>query len=72
MAKSSDKILQEYEQAFKLFDKDNNGTIDANELRTVMKQFGTELTETEVADLMHEVDDNNNGEIDFKEFMILM
>ena len=72
MSKVDDKILGEYEQAFKLFDKDNNGTIDANELRTVMKQFGTELTETEVADLMHEVDDNNNGEIDFKEFMILM
>ena len=37
-----------------------------------MKQFGTELSESEVADLMHEVDDNSNGEIDMKEFMILM
>ena len=69
---ASDKLMQEYEQAFKLFDKDNSGFIDADELRTVMKQFGTELSESEVADLMHEVDDNNNGEIDMKEFMILM
>ena len=72
MAKASDKLMKEYEQAFKLFDKDNSGFIDANELRTVMKQFGTELSESEVADLMHEVDDNSNGEIDMKEFMILM
>lgn len=56
--------------AFSVFDKDNNGQITADEMRSVMSQF--ELTDSELEDIIKEVDEDGDGSIDFEEFCRLV
>lgn len=39
-----------------MFDKDDDGTITADELGTVMRSLGQDPTEAELQDMMNEVD----------------
>jgi len=55
-------------EAFRVFDKDGNGTISAAELRHVMTNLGEKLTEEEVDEMIREADVNGDGIIDYKEF----
>lgn len=58
------KYLTEEEEimrAFKLFDLDGNGTITAQELRIMMKNLGSDLTDEEVELLIREADYDGNG-----------
>lgn len=59
-------------EAFALFDKDGDGTIDSEELGVVMKSLGQHPTEQELEDLIAEHDVDGNGIIDFSEFLTLM
>jgi calmodulin len=64
--------IAEFKEAFKLFDKDDNGSISTQELGTVMKNLGQNPTEGELQDMINEVDADGNGTIDFPEFLTLM
>lgn len=64
--------LAEFKEAFSLFDKDGDGTITTKELGTVMRSLGQNPTEAELADMIHEVDADQSGTIDFSEFLTLM
>ena len=59
---------------FNRFDVDNSNTIDAEELRQVVKNLsdGVELTDPQIAELMAEVDDDESGEIDWEEYLELI
>ncbi|QSJ17358.1 EF-hand domain-containing protein [Nostoc sp. UHCC 0702] len=56
--------------AFSVFDEDGSGQITTNELHSVMTLFG--LTDTELDDLIKEVDHDGDGSIDLQEFMKLV
>ncbi len=60
------------ESAFKIFDKDNNGYIDVNEIKEVLGRSNTTITDDVWKDLIMEVDLNGDGEISFKEFQKMM
>ena len=66
---SSKKVVTEerLEKAFKMFDKDNSGKLSVKEIRNV---FGG--TEEQWKQVINEVDLNNDGEVDFGEFKIMM
>jgi len=64
--------IEEFKEAFKLFDKDGDGTIDSSELGTVMRSLGQNPTENELVDMINEVDADGNGCIDFEEFIQMM
>ena len=55
----------EMRDAFRVFDVNNDGVINAEELRTVFSAMGTRLTDTEVADLVKEADLDGNGLVDY-------
>ena len=59
-------------RAFASFDRDGDGTIDARELGTVMRQLGQKVTQQELLDMINEFDTDGDGIIDFEEFQVLM
>ncbi|XP_069122988.1 calmodulin-like isoform X2 [Argopecten irradians] len=79
--------IPEFKEAFTLFDKDGDGTITTSELGTVMRSLGQNPTESELQDMINEVDADElafygpiqtnccglgNGTIDFEEFLHMM
>ena len=57
-------VEQEMRNAFGVFDKDNSGTISADEIAQVMATFGQKLSEDELRFMVQEVDKNGDGTID--------
>jgi len=68
----SEEQIAEFKEAFSLFDKDGDGTITTKELGTVMRSLGQNPTEAELQDMINEVDVDQNGTIDFPEFLAMM
>ncbi|XP_065014852.1 calmodulin-like protein 8 isoform X1 [Musa acuminata AAA Group] len=62
----------ELKEAFKVFDKDQNGFISATELRNVMISLGEKLTDEEVAQMIREADLDGDGQVNFEEFVKMM
>ncbi|KAL5988720.1 hypothetical protein ACLOJK_026821 [Asimina triloba] len=69
--KESD-AMEELREAFKVFDKDQNGYISANELRLVMINLGEELTDEEVNQMIREADVDGDGQVNYDEFVRIM
>jgi len=64
-----EKTLRE---AFKVFDKDSNGFLTADELRDIMTNKGKmKLSNDEVEEMIAEVDKNADGKLNYEEFIIL-
>ncbi|SGZ53178.1 CIC11C00000001666 [Sungouiella intermedia] len=70
--KLSEEQIAEFKEAFSLFDKDSDGKITTKELGTVMRSLGQNPSESELTDMINEVDINSDGLIDFPEFLTMM
>lgn len=68
----NEEQVNEFREAFSLFDRDSDGTITTNELGTVMRSLGQNPTEGELQDMINEVDIDGNGTIEFAEFLGMM
>lgn len=64
--------MAELREAFAMFDKDGDGTITVLELASVMRALGQQPTDDELQIMMNSVDVDQNGVIDFDEFLNLM
>lgn len=64
--------LDELIDAFKVFDKDGNGVITSHELRYVMTNAGEKLSEDEIDEIIREADEDNDGNINYEEFLKMM
>lgn len=59
--------------AFAYFDKDNSGSISKDELRVCLQSDDFTLTDEQINELMGSgVDANNDGQIDYQEFLQMM
>ncbi len=56
---------QELEQAFRVFDRDGDGFIDARELRHLLTNLGEKFTDQDVDEMIREVDVDGDGKIDY-------
>ena len=70
--KFDERTLDDFRAAFNTFDKDGGGSIDAAELKELMKSVGTSPTDDEIAEMIAMADADGSGSIDFAEFVTLM
>ncbi|KAK0414201.1 hypothetical protein QR680_007199 [Steinernema hermaphroditum] len=68
----SPEEIDEFKEAFLMFDKDGNGTMSIKELGVAMRCLGQNPTESEIQDIVNEVDIDGNGQIEFPEFCVMM
>lgn len=64
-----DDLEEELRATFRVFDKDGNGTINANELKRFVRLWDTELTEDEADDMIGQADPNKTGSITYDAFV---
>jgi calmodulin len=60
--------IEEIRDIFNHFDKDKNGTIDAEELAALLEALGADMSDEEMAIGLSVVDADGNGTIEFDEF----
>jgi len=58
--------VEEICDAFKVFDKEDNGFISAAELRHTLTSLGEKLTDEEVDELLNQSDLEGDGQIKYK------
>jgi len=68
----TEEQLPEYKEAFSLLDKDGDGTITTKEVGTLMRSLGQNPTESELQDMINEVDPDKNGTVDYPEFLTMI
>merc|ERR1712087_673049 len=62
------RIRGDVKATFKQVDTDNSGFIDKEELQAVLQKLGGDVSEEEVQKCYEELDENDDGKIDFGEF----
>ncbi|ELU09609.1 hypothetical protein CAPTEDRAFT_184797 [Capitella teleta] len=63
--------IEEFRESFNLFDRDQNGQITTQELGAVMNNLGQSPSDTELRDMIRELDADGSGTVDFKEFLTM-
>jgi len=58
-----------FEEVFRDFDEDKNGYISQIEFRNAMRKLNLGLSSREIDKLLTKIDTNNDGKIDWQEFM---
>ena len=58
--------------AFDAMDRNGDGYIDPIELKQVMENFGEQLSDDDVEEMIREADVDGDGRVDFEEFHTLM
>jgi calmodulin len=77
MDRLSDEKRAEIEEAFRLFDKNGNGTITAEDLRSVLRALGYDPSPDETSDMLKEMgvsssSTNDGGSVDLNSFVAFM
>lgn len=62
----------ELREAFSVFDKDGNGFITAEELKSALLNLGEKMEDSEIKAMIAAADKDGNGEIDYEEFIDMM
>lgn len=65
-SKLSSSFNETIMKTFKSFDKDGNGYISKQELKTAMKKIDKNISNEEIDAMLTEADSNNDGKIDFE------
>ena len=68
----NDKNSKEYIEAFERFDKDYDGFISIDDFAEIMKKVGKSINQGEMQDLVGEINPNENGMVDLKEYVSIM
>ena len=68
----SSQKKNEYLEAFKIFDKNNDGQITQDELKQLLNNIGQKPSDSEIQDMINEIDIDGDGKINFDNFITLM
>lgn len=64
--------IEQFVQVFERFDVDNSGTLSLDELISVMRLLGKEITSRHLQRVLSTFDDDNDGHLNLIEFLLLM
>mmetsp|Transcript_2841 Transcript_2841/g.5998 ORF Transcript_2841/g.5998 Transcript_2841/m.5998 type:complete len:148 (-) Transcript_2841:214-657(-) len=64
--------MEEFKEAFRVFDKDGNGFTSAAELRHIMTNLGEKMSDAEVDEMLGYADIDGDGQINYEEYVKLM
>lgn len=67
-----DELRKASWELFDEIDADKSGSISTSELKIIYKKMGLTFTDAEIKQLIHEVDTDNSGQIEFDEFIKLL
>ncbi|CAM4777417.1 unnamed protein product [Rotaria magnacalcarata] len=59
-------------EAFSRFDRNNDGYIEANELKEILDQLGRQCSNEEIRRMIAQIDRDENGKISIEEFAALV
>jgi calmodulin len=57
---------------FRVFDKDGNGFITAEELKQAMASLDEDVTDEDIHEMIREADANGDGNVNYEEFIKMM
>jgi len=67
----SRKDIKAYEATFKKYDTDKDGFLDLQELKYLMEKIGHPQTHVSLKQMIAEVDEDNDGVMSFREFLLI-
>ncbi|KAG9154649.1 hypothetical protein Leryth_021146 [Lithospermum erythrorhizon] len=70
--KLDDGMLIELQEIFQSFDRNNDGGLTRLELDSLLRSLGLKPSLDQLETLIHKADTNNNGLIEFREFVALI
>ncbi|KAK8388759.1 hypothetical protein O3P69_020638 [Scylla paramamosain] len=65
-------ITNELKEAFRLYDKEGKGYITTATLKEILRELDNKLSETDLNDIIEEIDEDGKGKVDFEGFRELM
>ncbi|KAK8728566.1 hypothetical protein OTU49_009020 [Cherax quadricarinatus] len=65
-------LKAELKEAFRIYDKGGDGYITTDVLREILRELDNRLTESDLDNIIEEVDEDGSGTLDFDEFMEMM
>ncbi|XP_076457061.1 uncharacterized protein LOC143291202 isoform X2 [Babylonia areolata] len=68
----NDKEKQDLQSVFDMFDKNRDGKISCEELGVVLRTLGHRYSQAEVEEMISNADKNDNGFVEYDEFILLM
>ena len=69
MSKLSAEQVDELKKAFAVMDTNGDGVVTKEELRNLLKGLGEEVDDSVVDEMIKIADENNDGKIQFDEFV---
>merc|ERR1719400_162916 len=67
-----EQMREELKEAFRIYDKDNQGFITNEILKEILREIDSTLTEEDLDGIVEEVDEDGSGTMDFDEFQEMM
>jgi len=64
--------LQEFREAFELYDKDKDGSITLKELSQVLKSINADFSQNQIESVISEADTTGTGKLNLDDFISLM
>merc|ERR1711878_193783 len=65
-------LKKELKEAFRIYDKDQQGYITTDVLKEILREIDSKLSEEDLDGIIEEVDEDGSGTLDFDEFMEMM
>merc|ERR1719260_335365 len=67
-----EQMKEELKEAFRIYDKEGQGFITTDVLKEILREIDTTLTESDLDNIIEEVDEDASGTLDFDEFQEMM